>query len=285
MRDINSPHGIAHPGAVIRAREVLTAAGRCMILASFNANSIRARLPILQRWIGENSPDVLCVQETKVRDEDFPLEPFESAGYHVLFKGEKSYNGVAILSRLPLEMPHAGFDGEGRDEGSRLLAARVGDIHVVNTYVPQGLDPSSEKFRYKLEWFARLREFFAARFEPGQALLWAGDFNVAPEPEDVYDPEGLLGRIGFHPEEHRALASVREWGFVDVFRMFDKKPGRYTFWDYRERDAVARGRGWRVDHLWATAPLAARARRSWIDIAPRLWDRPSDHTFIAAEFD
>ncbi len=253
-------------------------------MASYNANSIRARLPVILRWIGENAPDVLCIQETKVRDEDFPLDAFSSVGYHVFFKGEKSYNGVAILSRTPLEMPHAGFDGKGNDEGARLLTARAGGIQVVNTYVPQGFDPSSEKFQYKLQWFSRLYEFFSTRFDPGRPLLWAGDFNVAPEPEDVYDPEGLLGQIGFHPEEHRALARVKEWGFADVFRMFDKKPGRYTFWDYRVRDAVARGHGWRVDHLWATEPLAARARRAWIDIAPRLWDRPSDHTFIVAEF-
>ncbi len=255
-----------------------------MKVASFNANSIRARLPVLLGWLATHSPDVLCVQETKVRDEDFPAGDIESAGYHAAYRGEKSYNGVAIISRLPFDEVIYGFDGSGGDEGSRLIVGVVAGVPVVNTYVPQGTDPSSEKFAYKLGWFERLRAFFDERFSPDKPLLWAGDFNVAPEPIDVHDPKRLLGHVGFHPDEHRALARVREWGFVDVFRKHRPGPNEYTFWDYRVRDSFARGLGWRVDHIWATAPLAERSVGAGIDTAPRRAERPSDHTFIYAEF-
>ncbi len=256
-----------------------------MKIASFNANSIRARLPILTRWLADHSPDVLCVQETKVRDEEFPAAEIRSAGYHVVYKGEKSYNGVAIISRLPLDTVWYGFDGAGEDEGSRLVAGVFAGVPVVNTYIPQGTDPSSEKFAYKLYWFERLREFFDGRFSANDPLVWTGDFNVAPEALDVHDPKRLLGQVGFHPDEHRALAHVKDWGFVDVFRVHRPGPGEYTFWDYRVRDAVARGLGWRVDHIWATVPLADRSINAGIDAGPRMAERPSDHTFIYAEFD
>ncbi len=256
-----------------------------MKIASFNANSIRARLPILKQWLAGHSPDVLCVQETKVRDEDFPADEIRSTGYHVAYRGEKSYNGVAIISRWPFEEVLYGFDGAGEDEGSRLIVGRVAGVPVVNTYVPQGTEPSSEKFAYKLRWFGRLLDFFDKRFSPGDPLVWTGDFNVAPESIDVHDPKRLLGQVGFHPDEHRALARVKDWGFVDVFRMYRPGAGEYTFWDYRVRDAVARGLGWRVDHIWATVSLADRSINAGIDVEPRTAERPSDHTFIYAEFD
>jgi exodeoxyribonuclease-3 len=256
-----------------------------MKVASYNANSVRARLPLVLRWLKEHSPDVLCLQETKVQDHDFPEDAFTSAGYRVIYRGEKSYNGVAIASRHPLEAVLYGFDGEGSDEGARLIAASVRGVPVVNTYVPQGYDPASEKFQYKLRWLERLLRFFQERFRRDRPLLWAGDFNVAPEPADVFDPVALSGQIGFHPEEHRALARLREWGFIDVFRMHHAEGGHYTFWDYRVRDAVQNKLGWRVDHIWATPALAGRCTGALIDVIPRLWERPSDHTFVVAEFD
>ncbi|MDY6933361.1 MAG: exodeoxyribonuclease III [Spirochaetota bacterium] len=255
-----------------------------MKIASFNANSIRARIHVIIRWIEKERPDVLCLQETKAKDSDFPLKAIESTGYDVVYKGEKSYNGVATLSRLPFEGVSYGFDGDGNDEGTRLIVTQVKGIPVVNTYIPQGTDPSSDRFQYKLKWFDRLLQFFDKNYTKNNPLLWLGDINVAPMEIDVHDPVRLLGRVGFHPDEHRALQRVKDWGFVDVFRKHKEGAGEYTFWDYRVRDAVKRGIGWRVDHILATKPLADRSVDAWIDVEPRLWEKPSDHTFLVAEF-
>lgn len=256
-----------------------------MVLATYNVNSIRARLGRLVPWLAAVKPDVVCLQETKVVDDAFPREELAAAGYHAHFHGEKSYNGVAILSRVPLETPASGFDGAGADEGTRLITARRGSLIIVNTYIPQGTDPASDRFIYKLQWFARLAAYFERHFSPHDEIIWAGDFNVAPEPIDVHDPQRLLGSVGFHPDEHRALASVKAWGFNDVFRRHCPDGGQYTFWDYRVRGAMARGLGWRVDHIFATAPVADRSRRSWIDRAMREGEKPSDHAPLLAEFD
>jgi exodeoxyribonuclease III len=255
-----------------------------MIIATYNANSIRARLPVIERWLAEAAPDVLCVQETKVEDREFPADALAALGYRSVFRGEKSYNGVAILSRHEIESVSYGFDGAGADEGTRLVSARILGVDIVNTYVPQGTAPDSDRFQYKLGWFERLRAHFDRHYRATDRLVWCGDFNVAPEPIDVHDPKRLLGHVGFHPDEHRVLAAVKAWGFTDVFRKHEPGPGHYSFWDYRVRDSVARGLGWRVDHIWATAPLAAASVRSWIERGPRTWERPSDHTPVAAEF-
>ena len=167
-----------------------------MKIASFNVNSLRARLPILVQWLGEHRPDVLCVQETKVQDVDFPADAFDETGYSYVFKGQKSYNGVAIFSRSEIEKVKFGFDDEPKDE-ARLVKAKIGGINIVNSYVPQGYLPESEKFEYKLKWFVRLRKFFAKNFKPSDAVLWVGDFNIAPSEIDVYDPVGLLGHVCF----------------------------------------------------------------------------------------
>jgi exodeoxyribonuclease-3 len=256
-----------------------------MKIASFNTNGIRARLSVVKSWLGRESPDVLCIQETKVQDDDFPKHAFEDISYHCTFRGQKSFNGVAILSRTPPAKVCFGFgDGDEKEE-PRIITAYINDIPIVNTYVPQGTAPDSERFQYKLQWFHRLRDYFSKHFQPSGHLLWAGDFNVAPEPIDVYDPEGLLGSVCFHPDEHKALAAVQAWGFVDVFRMHNPSDKAYTFWDYRVPHAFRRGLGWRVDHIWATACLAEKSRRAWIDVAPRQLEKPSDHTIILAEFE
>lgn len=256
-----------------------------MKIASFNTNGIRARLSIIKGWLGRERPDVLCIQETKVQDEDFPKEAFEDISYHCTFRGQKSFNGVAVLSKTPPAKVCFGFDdGDEKDE-PRMITAYINDIPIVNTYVPQGTAPDSERFQYKLQWFHRLRDYFSKHFQPSEHLLWVGDFNVAPEPIDVYDPEGLLGSVCFHPDEHKALAAVKAWGFVDVFRMHNPSDKAYTFWDYRVPHAFRRGLGWRVDHIWATACLAEKSSTAWIDLAPRQLEKPSDHTFILAEFE
>ncbi len=254
-----------------------------MLIASFNCNSIRARMPVLQKWLGEVSPDVLSLQETKVVDKDFPLAELESLGYNSVYMGEKSYNGVAVLSKKKADEVFYGFDGNGSDEGTRLIAVKIGKLNIVNTYIPQGVSPDSEKFQYKLEWFRRLGKYFNQRYKRDDLLLWVGDFNVAPEPIDVHSPKRLLGSVGFHPDEHRELAAVKEWGFTDLFRRLNPEAGKYTFWDYRVKDGVTRGLGWRVDHIWGTAPAEKILKKTWIDISPRLMEKPSDHTPILAE--
>jgi len=255
-----------------------------MKIASFNVNSLRARLPIVLQWLSEHQPDILCVQETKVQDIDFPTDEFERSGYGYAFKGQKSYNGVAIFSRSEITNTQFGFDDEPRDR-ARLIKAEINDIVIVNTYIPQGYSPESEKFEYKLNWFNRLLTFFDKNFKPADPILWVGDFNIAPQPIDVYDPEGLLGHVCFHPEVHKVLEDVMQWGFVDVFRMCCDQPGQYTFWDYRLRNSFKRNLGWRLDHIMATQPLAKKAVACYIDKKPRLAERPSDHTPIVAEFE
>jgi len=251
-----------------------------MLIASFNCNSVRARMHVLTRWLRDVSPDVLSLQETKVVNEQFPLKDFEAEGYNSVFMGEKSYNGVAIISKKKTDEVYYGFDGEGKDEGSRLIAVRIGKLNIINTYVPQGVSPDSEKFQYKLDWFRRIKSFFNERYRPDEPVLWLGDFNVAPEPIDVHSPKRMLGSVGYHPDEHRELASVRNWGFTDLYRKLNPEGGNYTFWDYRVKDAISRGLGWRVDHIWGTEPVSRKLLKSWIDVKPRLMEKPSDHTPI-----
>jgi exodeoxyribonuclease-3 len=256
-----------------------------MKVATFNVNSVRSRIDLVLDWLRREWPDVLCLQETKVQDADFPAQPFRDADYHVVFRGQKAHGGVAIVSREQPQKVAYGLDDGGEADEARLIRATVGGIAIVNTYVPQGRDPESEHFRYKLEWLARLRVFFERHYSPRQSLLWMGDFNVAPEPIDVYDPKGLANHVDFHPEARAALERVREWGFVDVFRLHHPgEPGQYTYYDYRAREPIERGIGWRVDHIWATAPLAEKSTRAWIDLEARRAERPSDHTLLVAEF-
>ncbi|MBN1363114.1 MAG: exodeoxyribonuclease III [Sedimentisphaerales bacterium] len=255
-----------------------------MKVASFNVNSVRARLPVVVEWLRQNGPDVLALQETKVQDADFPTEAFVEIGYHCVFRGQKSYNGVALLSPHAIENVDFGLPDEPHDE-PRLVKACVKGVTIVNTYVPQGYLPDSDKFLYKLEWFERLGAYFQQRFQPTDPLLWVGDLNIAPQAIDVYDPEGLLGHVCFHPKVHEALAKVMGWGFTDVFRMLCPGPGQYTFWDYRAPNAFRRNLGWRLDHIMATAPLAQKCQRCEIDKGPRAAERPSDHTPVIADFD
>lgn len=254
-----------------------------MIIASFNVNSLRARLGIVVEWLERERPDVLCVQETKVQDVDFPADGFDGTGYKCSFRGQKSYNGVAIFSRRGFDDVRFGFAEEPRDE-SRLMRVDVGGLAIVNTYVPQGYLPDSEKFAYKLNWFERLAEYFAENFKPDDPVVWVGDLNIAPEDRDVYDPKRLAGHVCFHPEVQKRLAKVMDWGFVDVFRKHCDEAGQYTFWDYRMPGAFRRNLGWRLDHIMTTHAVSERSTGCHIDRGPRGVERPSDHTPIVAEF-
>ncbi len=254
-----------------------------MKVATFNVNSIRVRLQSVLTWLEKESPDVLCLQETKVIDSDFPAQAFHDMDYSPVFRGEKTYNGVALLTRLPVERAQIGFTDD-EAEGTRLITAVIQGVPIVNTYIPQGYEPQSEKFRYKLDWFRRLYDYFDRNFSAQKPLLWVGDFNVAPEAMDVHDPGKMLGQVGYHPDEHAALERIRKWGFVDVFRMHQQGREQYSFWDYRVKNAVQRKKGWRIDHIWATKPLADKSIQAWIDKELRLTERPSDHAPVVAEF-
>ncbi|MCX7817827.1 MAG: exodeoxyribonuclease III [Kiritimatiellae bacterium] len=256
-----------------------------MKIATFNVNSIRSRMPVLVRWLSLAGPDVLCLQETKVRDEEFPCRELEQLGYHVAFRGEKAWNGVAILSRSPPDEVEFGLPIGTPPDQTRIMRARFRDLWVVNTYVPQGREISDPHYQYKLQWFARLREFWASRFRPDRdRVLWVGDMNVAIEPEDVHAPDQYTDHVCFHIDARRALAACRDWGFIDVYRRFHPEPGRYSFFDYRTPNAVRRGLGWRLDYIFATAPVADEAKDAWIDLEPRTWEKPSDHAPVVAVF-
>jgi exodeoxyribonuclease III len=253
-------------------------------ISTFNANSIRVRLDQILNWMTSEETDVLCVQETKVQDKDFPEEAIVAADYAVHFSGQKSSAGVATLSRVEPDDVRAGFD-DGED-ASRLLYTRFDDIHIVNSYAPQGRDMDHEQFAYKLDWFKRIKAYFEAHFSPDDAVIWLGDLNVATEDIDVYDPDRLRGHVDFNPEAQAALEEVRQWGFTDIFRKHHPdEPNQFTYYDYRARNPIERNVGWRIDHIWTTAPLAEKSTAAWIDVDARRAERPSDHAFLVAEFD
>ncbi|HDS30537.1 MAG TPA: exodeoxyribonuclease III, partial [Firmicutes bacterium] len=210
---------------------------------------------------------------------------FEEIGYHCEVRGQKAYAGVATLFReFPDEAVSGFLDGD-ETEDVRILHCRWKTLHVINTYCPQGRDPESEHFQNKLKWFKRLRKMFDLHYKTRQKILWMGDFNVAPEPIDVYDSPSIMGHVVHRPEVFVALKKVRDWGFIDLFRKFHPdEPGHYTYFDYRTRNSVQRKMGYRVDHIYTTASLAKKAVGCEIDMKPRLMDKPSDHTIMVAEF-
>jgi len=226
---------------------------------------------------------VLCIQETKVQDEDFPAKPFDDLGFNVVFKGQKSYNGVAIASKMPLSDIRLNLYKD--DEQARFLRAVTHDFTIINVYVPQGFAPGTDKFKYKLKWMNDVLLYIGENYDPAVPLVLAGDFNVARGPLDIYDPEGLRGSAGFHPDEQALMEKILDWGFSDVFRYHHPEGGHYTFWDYRIPNAFKRKMGWRIDYILATRPLAEKVKTVWIDTEPRSSQRPSDHTFLVTEFD
>lgn len=256
-----------------------------MKITTFNANSIRSRLPGVLDWLSQNNPDILCLQETKVQDEEFPVDPFLERGYHLVFHGQKKYNGVAIVSRHPIEEVEVGLPGDVLHE-ARFLKARIGPLVVVNTYVPQGQSRQSEKFRYKLAWYAHLKAYFTNLAASGERVVWTGDLNVAREKIDVHDPDRLWGHVCFCEEVQQAFEeAVKAGGFTDVFRLFHPEAGHYTFWDYQVPNGFGRNKGWRLDYILADPATARSCKSCRIDTEARQWNKPSDHTYVTAEFD
>ena len=255
-----------------------------MKIATYNAASIRARLPLTLDWLAENEPDVLAIQETKVEDDKFPLSDFEDLGYHVAIHGQKSWNGVALLSRSPLQNVRTGFGDDLFPTDCRITSADIDGIPVINTYVPNGNTVGSEKFEYKLAWMDRFAKYLRERYRPDEPLIWLGDINVARKPEDVYDSPKLLGGIGHHPDEFARLDTILDFGLIDTFRMFTTEGGNYTFWDFTVPNGFKRNIGWRIDHIYATEVLASLCKECVIDRDARTRERPSDHTFVTATF-
>jgi exodeoxyribonuclease-3 len=255
-----------------------------MKIATYNVNSIRRRLPLVLDWIRAHQPDVMCLQETKVQDQDFPADAFREAGYHAAFRGMKGYNGVATLSlREPERILHGLHEGPD-NEDVRILQTVVEGIPIVNSYVPQGYSITSEKYRFKLAWLARIRRYFEEQLDPRKPAIWLGDLNVAPEPIDVYHPDRRVNDVDFHIDARNAFKHSAGWGFIDLFRRLHPDRVQYTYWDYF-RNAFERDFGWRIDHILATAPLADRCRAADVDVEPRKAAGASDHTVVWAEFE
>ena len=254
-----------------------------MKIATWNVNSIAIRLEHVFNWLEDTKTDVLCLQETKCVDEKFPTREINDFGYHVAFMGEKSYNGVAILSKHEIEDVQRNFHDDALESPKRLIAATVGGIRIVNTYIPNGTELWTDKFTFKLDWLQRLRRMFDAACDANGDVLLCGDFNVAPEESDVWNVKAWEGKLHFSKPERAAIHHVKQWGFVDVFRKCNGDIREFSWWNYRE-GAFPKNQGLRIDHIWTSPSLAERCTGCWIDKRPRGWERPSDHAPVVAEF-
>jgi exodeoxyribonuclease-3 len=254
-----------------------------MKIATWNVNSINIRLEQMLEWLKTTGTDVLCLQETKCVDENFPLEQINGAGYNATFIGQKSYNGVAILSIHEIEDVQKNFPGDAPDAPKRLIAATVGGVRIVNTYIPNGTELWTDKFTFKLDWLQRLRRMFDETCDKSRDVLLCGDFNVAPDERDVWNVGFWEGKLHFTKPERAAIHHVKQWGFTDVFRKMNGDAKEFSWWNYRE-GAFFKNQGLRIDHIWTSEKLAEKCVGCWIDRKPRGGERPSDHTPVVAEF-
>lgn len=255
-----------------------------MRVATWNVNSITVRLEHTLQWLQKTQPDVLCLQEIKCTEDKFPTDAFRELGYESTIWGQKTYNGVAILSRLGLSDVIRGFPDDDDDAQSRSIAATVEGVRIVDLYIPNGSEVGSDKFKYKLDWIQRLRSFLDRSFDSNTDVLICGDFNVAIDERDVHDPKAWAGKILFSKPERAAMDYVRRWGFTDAFRLHTQEGGHFSWWDYRA-GAFPRNHGLRIDHIWVSESLAKRCVASSIDKEPRTWEKPSDHTPVIAAFE
>ena len=254
-----------------------------MLLCTWNVNSLRVRLPQVLGWLAQSPVDILAMQETKLPDGGFPQQELAAPGYHVCFSGEKSYNGVALLSRWPCTDVTAGIAGFD-DSARRVLAVTTNGVRVVNVYVPNGQSVGSEKIEYHLRWLAAQRLWLSRELQHHEQLVVLGDFNIAPADRDVHDPAAWAGSVHVSEPERAALGSLLGLGLVDVFRRFDQPEQVFSWWDYRTF-AFRRNHGLRIDLILASESLAARCTASHIDREPRRAERPSDHAPVLATFD
>lgn len=253
-----------------------------MLIATWNVNSLRVRLPQLTEWLAANPVDVIALQETKVDDDGFPHEAVKALGYQCVASGQKSYNGVALLAKRPIEAVVHGMPGYV-DEQKRVLSATIGGVRIVNVYVPNGQSPDSPKYQYKLEWLARLHAYLSDELSRHPQVLVLGDYNIAPEDCDVHDPKVWEGKVHVSERERAALAALLELGFVDVYRRFPQPESGFSWWDYRMA-AFRRNLGLRIDLLLASTALTRICDACHIDRTPRAWERPSDHAPVLARF-
>lgn len=255
-----------------------------MKLSSWNVNSLKVRLPQVIEWLKLNQPDVLCLQETKLQNEHFPVDEIAEIGYQAIFSGQKTYNGVALLSKTGIDEDHCmALPGLLDDSQKRLIAASCKGIRIICVYVPNGERVDSEKYFYKLEWLKALASFLHEERKRYSRIALLGDFNIAPTDSDVYDPQAWEGKILCSAPERDAFQQLLAAGFVDSFRLFAQPPETYTWWDYRMM-GFRRNHGLRIDHILVSTEMAHACTRCWVDTAPRKLERPSDHAPVSAEF-
>ena len=254
-----------------------------MKIATWNVNSLRVRLPQVLDWLEQARPDVLALQETKITDEEFPTDDLKNVGYHAIYAGQKTYNGVAILSKkagthIITEIPDLA------DPQKRVIGANFGEIRLINLYVPNGSSVGSDKYQYKLYWLNKLRDYVANQRSKHSELLVVGDFNITPEDQDVHNPELWQGQILCSAPERAALHQLMDVGLVDLFREFEQEPNAFSWWDYRA-GAFRRNMGLRIDLILASKSLVKKCTACYIDREPRKLAKPSDHAPVVAEFD
>ena len=253
-----------------------------MNIATWNVNSLKVRLPHVLDWLAGSEADVLCLQETKLTDENFPREDIEAAGYHVVYSGQKTYNGVAIISKqeaVEIEKDVPGLD----DPQRRILCATINGVRVLNLYVVNGQEVGSDKYAHKLFWLEKVTDYMREQMKSHERFVTVGDFNIAPDDRDVYDPEVWHDRILCSKPERAALQNILDLGLTDVFRNFEQDEKSYSWWDYRAA-AFRRNRGLRIDLILASKALSDICSACYIDVEPRRLERPSDHTPVVAEF-
>lgn len=253
-------------------------------IATWNVNSLRVRLPHLEQWLQlqAQQPDVLALQETKVEDSQFPLQALQDLGYQAVFAGQKSYNGVAILSRLPIDDVQIGMAGVDSEQ-KRIIGATIAGVRIWNLYVPNGSSVGSDKYEYKLQWLSAVQAYLHKELQQQQPMVVVGDFNIAPTDQDVHDPKAWEGSVLVSEAERERLLQLMQLGFTDCFRQCSPTETAYSWWDYRQM-AFYRNNGLRIDHILANTLLAPDCQACWIDKQPRKWERPSDHAPVIAEF-
>ena len=254
-----------------------------MKIATWNVNSLKVRLPHVLQWLEDNPVDVLCLQETKLTDDKFPVMEIGVAGYQVAFTGQKTYNGVAILSKKPVT-DIVKNNPLFPDEQQRIVAATVDNIRIVCAYVPNGQAVGSEKYVYKLDWLRSLTQWLAEERQKHPYLALLGDYNIAPEDRDVYDPVAWEGNVLVSPPERDAFRALQDIDFIDAYRLFEQPEKSYSWWDYRQL-GFQKNRGLRIDHILLSKALAPHCTACTIDRTPRKWTQPSDHTPVIAELD
>ena len=254
-----------------------------MKIATWNVNSMKVRLPHVVEWLQNHEPDVLVLQEIKQLAENFPTEALQEIGYHSIASGQKTYNGVAVISKTPATDSVTDFP-DLDDPQRRILASTVDDVRIVDLYIPNGSEVGSEKYEYKLNWLKSLRNFLEAELQRHENVVVLGDFNIAPADADGYDPEKWGDAILCSPPEREALGELFKLGLTDVFRKFEHPEGTFSWWDYRAA-GFRRNAGLRIDLILTSNSMTERCKASYVDKEPRAWERPSDHAPVVAEFD